>query len=175
MALVRADRKGVTLVELLVALAVSGTVLSAAGAAARSVVDASVRVESEMLATEDGRLADDLLRELLWMHVGPNVARPLTGSARELQFESRCPVLGSGTRRCSVSLRVSALGEVTLGWTDAAPVRLRGRGGAQRLLFLDRVDGAYDWQSQWEVPTRLPLAIGIAAERDTAVFWVGAR
>lgn len=169
------ERKGVTLVELLVAIAISGLVLGAAGASARSVVDASARVKGELWATEDARLADDLLRELLWMHVGPNAARPLTGSNNQLQFESRCPVLGAGTWPCSVTLRISAMGEVSLGWTDAESIRLRGSGSARRLVYLDHIAQAPAWQDAWNVSTRLPLAVGIVSNRDTSIYWVGAR
>ena len=169
------ERRGVTLVELLVAIAVSGLVLGAAGAASRSVVDASARVQNEMRATEDARLRDDLLRELLWMHVGPTAVGPLIGASHELHFESRCPVLGSGTWPCSVVLRISALGKVSLGWTGAMPIQIGSRGTAQRLVYLDYINRAPAWQDAWSVSTRSPLAVGIVAGRDTAVYWVGAR
>lgn len=169
----RVDRRGVTLVELLVVLALAGLVLAAASAAARGVMDASLRIESELWAIEEARVVDDLLRELLRMHAGPHPERLLRGDDSELTFESRCPVLGPGTWPCSVSLRVSSAGEVTLAWTGAAPIVVRRRREAHGLIYLDRSAEGYSWHARWDVATRSPLAVGIVAASDTALYWVG--
>jgi prepilin-type N-terminal cleavage/methylation domain-containing protein len=172
---VRTDRSGVTLVELLVVLAVAGLVLSAAGAATRSAVDASTRVSAELRETEDERLRSDLLRELLWAHVGPSSSNPMLGDAHALRFDSRCPVAGVGSWPCSVALRASDAGMLTLSWDGAAPITWRVSASKSQLLYLDLVNGELRWLVAWDLVTRVPLAVGVASTRDTSVYWVGAR
>lgn len=168
-------RRGFTVIELAVALVISGVVLSAAsmlmsalGPLSDRIVEVAERSEREALAWAQTRDAVQMMESTIAGAPG------LIGNSREVAFTSRCLEADASLKRCTVSLRLlrdhreaslEASTDLGRSWS------LRVEGGTGFLYRLPaRVGGG--WVTEWRDALLLPAAVAIVG-LDTAVFLVG--
>jgi prepilin-type N-terminal cleavage/methylation domain-containing protein len=174
-----AERRGFTLVEVLVALALSAMVIGGA----RGLLEGLARQAGQAMIAAS---SDDSRANAAWAfrQLVANLALPsgdsaaFDGDARQALFASRCAVGGGWQERCDVSLVAEPLSSgtrvlVVLSTNDTIALGTASRGAELRYLGSARDGGR--WLRGWERSLALPLAIGVIMDDDTLVARVGER
>ncbi len=170
----RSCRAGVTLIEVLVVLAVTGLIV----AMAREVLDGAVESQRRLhrTAARNDSLSNDqdLIRDLLFAAEPEDSVSRFHGDSRRVEFPSWCLTGGGWLARCEATLSFEHAGgafvmraHTSLGDTGAMPVPADTRG----FVFL-RSDSATIWASEWSESTP-PRALGIASSRAVIVLRSG--
>lgn len=163
---------GFTLLEAIVALAISGIILAGSAALVGALADATAQVQETAERMAAPTNAERTLLELAANLVpteGAEVA--LTGSGSAVAFDSRCPRPGGWLAPCPVVLAIDSGGiRVARGGREAIVLPLRDR--PSRFLYLVNAAGGGTWAARWEsvVP---PLAIGVQMDDGMLVFPIG--
>ncbi|HEU4557050.1 MAG TPA: prepilin-type N-terminal cleavage/methylation domain-containing protein [Longimicrobium sp.] len=172
-------RAGFTLLEVVVALAVTGLVIAGAGAVLARLGDDAARLAA--VAADDDREAnaDRLLRDLLARAEPPAQDGPrFVGDPRGVRFDTRCDVPSGWQERCEASLGVVEVnGVTTLGLTlstGEVVVLRRGFGRAVLRYLYDPGNGGV-WVSRWSSAFSLPWAVGVEVDGELAILPIGER
>jgi prepilin-type N-terminal cleavage/methylation domain-containing protein len=171
-------RAGFTLLEVLVALAITGILILAARAVLDRLGDDARHLTS--VAGEEAREAnaDRLLRDLLARAELPRPGDPFVGDSRLVRFSTRCDVPAGWQERCHAELGVVQVGGIaTLGLslsTGEAVVLRRGFASA-RLQYLYDPGAGGTWTNSWRSAYTLPWAVGIEADGETLIVPIGER
>jgi prepilin-type N-terminal cleavage/methylation domain-containing protein len=170
---------GFTLVEVLVALAVSGAVLLAARELFGVVAMTADRVPAAARAADGRRNRERMLRDLLGrVEVGTDSSRTFSGDPAEARFTSWCPAAGGWLERCAVDLALLPSGDSVVleaGWAGRRFTILSGSRPA-RLLYLRGAANGGDWLPRWgAAAVSAPLAVLIIVGRDTLFLRIGER
>ncbi|MCG8469649.1 MAG: prepilin-type N-terminal cleavage/methylation domain-containing protein [Gemmatimonadetes bacterium] len=176
-------RRGFTLLETVVALAVGGIVVAGSAALVSAVADAEARVREVARAEVRVANAERILVELAAGLIPTSDAEPpLVGSPQELRFDTACIESGGWSRPCTVTWSIAERGTAepvssTLlvergpSWMGGASTRVELALGWAPVAFsfLVSANGGGSWSSSWTsiVP---PLAIGIHGARDTLLL-----
>lgn len=165
---------GVTLLELMVAIAIGTMVFLTLHALVTGISDSTGRSRQAISEWEQRELSELRLRRLvLNAHAG---GQPLRGDARQVDFATLCADNLALPRRCRAGLRIDQRdrgGRVTLTLDGHAALGLPIDGVGVRYLRSAANGGV--WDDRW-TDSELPLAIGIIASTDTLVLPVaGAR
>jgi prepilin-type N-terminal cleavage/methylation domain-containing protein len=184
---------GFTLVEVMVALALSGLVLLGARRLLEELADSAGRLTTSAAALDREANAERLLRTLVAnMEVGSEQAGPFSGAERETRFTTWCDVPAGWRERCEVRLAVT---DATAGRRAALTATLPSgevvtladgfHAGSFRYLNDLRGDGGGEWFISWGAGITAPLALGILLERragphgvarvDTLILRIGER
>ena len=163
---------GFTLLEAVVALAVSGTILVGSAALVSALADATSQVQETAVRMAASGNAERSLFELaanLIPTEGAEVA--LSGTRWTLTFNSRCPRPGGWLAPCTVTWAIDPEG-IHVDRSGQHPVVYRPAGNCTRFRFLVNAEGGGTWAASWEsvVP---PLAIGVDTDGGTLVFPIG--
>jgi prepilin-type N-terminal cleavage/methylation domain-containing protein len=187
----RADRflprRGFTLVELMVALVVTGIVLIGARSMVEVLADATRRTLHAAHDADRVADADQLLRTLLArLDVGAASDQRFGGDERSVHFTTWCDTPGGWLERCDASIAFELHGDTTCLVAHLAPsdphgdvglgqVRLATgfRHGALRYLNDRRAGG--QWFLGWSDGVSAPLAIGVVLDGDTSIVRIGER
>ena len=174
-----AGPSGFTMVEVLVALVISGLVLLAARQLFEVVAGAAERVPRAAEVVEARRNRERLLRELLGrVEVGTDTSRTYTGGAARARFVSWCPAAGGWLERCAVELALVASGDsvaLEVAWAGHRVTVLTGRPPA-RLFYLQSSANGGAWLPRWgEAAISAPLAMLVVVGRDTLFLRIGER
>lgn len=180
----RGSRRGFTLVEVLVALALSGLVLLSAHALLSGVGD---RAHALALGADTltARVTGARTLRLLvgQLEVGTPASGPFAGAPGEVSFTSWCDMPAGWQERCAVTLDFEAangvpalVARVNQGTTPQ--VLVRGfRAGAFRYLA-SAADGGR-WFERWGTAITAPVALGVVLDQgtriDTLVVRIGER
>lgn len=171
-------RAGFTLVEVVVALAISGLVLLAARQMLEALAAGADRLSAAARAADREANADRLLRALVGrLEVGTQEAGEFAGAERAASFTSWCDAPGGWQERCAVTLAIdsAAVGRPVLAVSIARP---GGPPGAAEVLVLRDgfADGAFrylsdagaggTWFRAWGRGVTTPLAIGVILVRE---------
>lgn len=177
---VAAARRGFTLLEVVVALAIAGLILMSARAmmevvaATASITDRAARA-NDAAANAERRLR--LLVARSW--AGERAEWAFRGNSDSLAFASWCDVPGGWLERCQVSLVIIRHGgdAAVLAMTEAgtAPVIIRELTRPIGLRYLVPSDTGASWVTAWESITTPPPAIGVMSKADTTILRVGER
>jgi prepilin-type N-terminal cleavage/methylation domain-containing protein len=172
-------RRGFTLVEVMVALAVSGVVLLGARQLFGVVASAAERVPSAASAMDNRRNRERLLRELLGrVEVGTDSTRTYSGDGTLTRFISWCPAAGGWLERCTVELAFTPRGDsvaLEAGWSGRRFTVHTGSPPA-RFLYLRSAANGGAWLPRWgDAAISAPLALIVILGRDTLFLRVGVR
>jgi prepilin-type N-terminal cleavage/methylation domain-containing protein len=174
----RGRRRGFTLLELTVALALAGVVLTTSAALLGVVVEQDRRLSAVAREQSARNVAAATVSRLLARHSAGFVSTTVfTGSSSSAEFESRCERPGGWLARCVVRLQIvernagGAVLEVRDNQSSIASIPLRG----QRATLAYGIVGAGGraWLSQWEGGTQAPSLIAIVSDADSLMIRVG--
>lgn len=174
----RRERRGFTMIELLVALSIGAVVLSSA----RVLLDgigAQAGVTARAMRTSDARAnAERTARQVVGnIALAPNGRPTFAGTSDEARFDSWCPSARGGLEPCHVQLAVRhGRGErtVALSLSTGQSIVL-GRGFPAHLRYLSDASSGGRWDPQWSATQTPPLAIAVTTGRDVLFLRVGER
>jgi prepilin-type N-terminal cleavage/methylation domain-containing protein len=171
-------RRGFTLLEVVVALALGATVVLGARALFGVLGASGERIARESAAADERANGERLLRSLLWQAETGVHGDGFRGDDSSLHFSTWCRAARGWTERCRIDLGVATLGrdavvtailphgDTLLLWRGRAPAGLR---------YLDATNGGDRWVPEWGSDLTLPAAVAIVSGGDTLVFLAGGR
>jgi len=183
----RGSRRGFTVLEVIVALAVSGLVLLGGRLMLESIGAAAEQTRQAARAADRLANADRLLRSLVGrLEVGTNYSGRFGGTDQSVHFTTWCDTPGGWLERCDATIGFVRTGDSTAlvaslvarePHGDIGPrtvVLAKGaRTGGIRYLNDPRAGG--QWFVGWGDAITAPLAIGIIMGGDTSILRVGER
>jgi prepilin-type N-terminal cleavage/methylation domain-containing protein len=172
-------RSGFTLIELVVALFVSGVVLLGARLILESLANAEGQLHGVVSAADRRANGERLLRALFArLEVGTDQAREFGGDERAARFTTWCDVPSGWLERCEAQVAIDteagALALVARLSTGERIVLQRGF-GAGALRYLNAPAGGGQWFRVWGHGITAPLAVGVITDGDTVIVRIGER
>jgi prepilin-type N-terminal cleavage/methylation domain-containing protein len=168
---------GFTLLELLVALTVSGAVLLAAHGLFSVVTDHASRSAAARMEGDNARNGEHLLRRLVGqVEIVPGL-EGFDGGPDAMRFVSWCPAPGGWMERCLVRLALVAEPDSVLlraYWLGRRTDLRRGRGEAA-FHYLNSARGGGEWLIFWARALEPPPAVRVVIGTDTIVVRIGER
>jgi prepilin-type N-terminal cleavage/methylation domain-containing protein len=173
-------RSGFTLIELIVAITLSGIVLLGARALWESLAGSVDRLRVEAAADARAANGERLLRSLLGrLEVGTDQSHEFAGDPQYATFTTWCDVSSGWQERCDAVLAI----EPDSGGTERLVVRFSTgdvialeRGFSTGVLrYLNDPSSGGVWFRIWGHGITAPLAIGVITDRDTAIVRIGER
>lgn len=163
------SRRGFTLVEVIVAIVLTGVVLSVAAGFVGAVGPlAESAGEAGLDAARLGNTHATVRELVAAMDLGIEGGGTFSGRTDEARFWAWYRDPRAGARPLAVVLRASG----SIVTVEAEQMRLH-------LAFDDAVALAYhaggQWRTEWVSGTTLPAAIRLASSSDTVTYWTGAR
>ncbi len=173
----RSVRGAFTLIEVVVALAVSGVVLLGARMMLEAVADGGAAIASSAESADRAANGERLIRSLTTrLEVGTDSSRAFAGDRAGARFSSWCDVPGGWQERCDVRLSIDHDGSRTLlALTTSSRLVLRSLPAGAELRYLKRGESGLEWFQLWGASVTAPLAIGVVSPRDTLIFRIGER
>lgn len=175
----RRDRRGFTLIEVLVALVIGAVVLASARALLDGLADQATATSRAARAADRRANAELMAREVVGnLALAPDLASSFTGTSREAVFASWCPAARGDLERCDVRLFVrdrGAVHDVVLDLSLGRQLTLLENASSAQLRYLTDAAAGGMWQSRWNPGVNTPLAIDVVAERDTLLLRIGER
>jgi prepilin-type N-terminal cleavage/methylation domain-containing protein len=179
------QRRGFTLIEVLVALVVGAVVMLGARLLLEGVGDSGRRIVRVAQRADRDANAERLLRStvasLEWGSAEEGGAR-FGGDEHEARFTSWCDTPGGWQERCAVMISITCdssaqpvSAALSLSGVGTEPVQVRAGFMRGELRYLaDARDGGH-WITKWDAGLSAPIAIGVILDRDTLVLRVGER
>jgi len=172
-------RAGFTLLEVIVALAVSGVVLLGARAVLSQLGLDAERIEAAAAESDRRSNGDALLRAVVARTANsvPDRAR-FVGDATGARFESWCEVPAGWLEPCQAVLGVVRTGDsvsvaLTLSTGQLVPLRTGLR--RARLRYLVTAQEGGQWIGEWTSQLSTPAAVGVEADDSLWILPVGER
>lgn len=172
-------RSGFTIIEVMVALVVSGIVLVGARSILEAVADRAGSITRAASVADRDANGERMLRALVdRLEVGTGPGTEFGGDPTSTAFASWCEVAGGWQERCTVNIelvRDSSAVDLVLRTSLGDRIVLRHglKNGAIR--YLSTPDGGGTWIRVWGAGITAPVAIGVFLERDTLYLRVGER
>lgn len=175
------NRRGFTLLELLVALLIGGVVLLTGGAAFDATVSASESIRrAEMSVMSTANRARWLRRAVASLEVGLPGGSPFVGTPERVQFSTYLLTSNGWWERRTLQLSFSDGRLIALTGIEAVILANHLSDAAFDYLVVPGLDSR--WTQRWQSPTSAPLAIRLRltwldAEQtpDTLLLLVGER
>lgn len=171
-------RRAATLLELLVALAITGLAMLGGILLLDQVNDSDRRIDTD--SRHDAREAngDRLLRRLLVdARQTSDTADRFRGDQRNASYLTMCDVPSGWAESCRVLLSISESGDsstIVVQMSPAARVEVRRVQGPAVFRYLDPTQAADSgWLGQWIPSIALPAAVALVTPGDTTVFPLG--
>jgi prepilin-type N-terminal cleavage/methylation domain-containing protein len=172
--------RGFTLIELMVAIALSGIVLLGARALWESLANSVDRLQAQATANARAENGDRLLRSLVGrLEVGTDQSHEFAGDEQHVRFTTWCDMPAGWQERCNAVVRfepdsgggVQLVARLSTG--EFVPLK---RGFTRGVLrYLNSPAGGGVWFRIWGHGITAPLAIGVITDRDTAIVRIGER
>lgn len=175
----RARRRGLTLVEVLLALAVGASVLMAARGLLSAATNASARIQRSgrrFSSEANAYWGVRLLASRAQATTAPEGA--FSGDSGVVHFSSWCDAATGAPIPCRLRMEVTGPRD-----TAGASARVTDAGGkllltlalpdSTRLRYLQSATLGGEWLVRWDSSLVLPLALGLASPRETLVFVLG--
>jgi prepilin-type N-terminal cleavage/methylation domain-containing protein len=173
----RGDRRGFTLLEVLVALAISAVVMAGARGLLDALASSADGAVQHAHAVDDRANGARRVRDVvLRLSVQDDSAGAFEGTSRDARFRTWCDAPGGWEEPCAATLTASRAGEenaLTLTLSTGDVVRLRAGARDIHLIYLASAELGGSWRDDWARSIVTPLAIGVVADGDTALFRVG--
>jgi type II secretory pathway pseudopilin PulG len=175
---VNTKASGFSLLEVVVAMGITGTAVALAAALLVTLADRTATVRSAGQRMDQEANAERLLLSLI-RNVDAGVSRDqrLVGDPHQTEFGSWCTGPTGRPAQCSVRLLILMQEErflvrvqvTRLSAPDTLSLDLWTERSMARLLYLADPAGAGRWLDEWTMAP-FPFAIGLALDRDTLVF-----
>jgi prepilin-type N-terminal cleavage/methylation domain-containing protein len=175
----RRPRAGFTLIEVMVALAISGMVLLAARSVLSQLGADARRIEAAAAESDRVSNADRLLRDVVGRTENSSPDGPrFVGDARAARFATWCEVPAGWLERCDATLGIVQAGDalsLVLTLSDGELVPLRTGLRRARLKYLvDGGEGGH-WTGEWTSRLSTPAAVGVEVDDSTLIVPLGER
>lgn len=174
-----ARRSGTTLIEVIIALALTGIVLTMSSGLAAAVLQTSERLDIAAGQHERASLNELTLARLVRNGLSPSGDQSrFEGEGSIVRFDSACPSAISGMLPCRVTLtfaREDAGGHVVASWGESSRIETIAVQPGARFVFLAYEEGVATWRKSWGASLRAPRAIAVLSGSDTTLFAFGAR
>lgn len=168
------NRRGVTVIELMVALSLAGIVLLTAHGLLGVLGDSRTMIARDALAQDDAGTGFRRLRDALLMRQVPEAAtRPFFGDATGAEFDSRCQRAGGWLEPCRVEIQLKAHAESTVVELreDAGPWSAAARfDSSWHLAYQERRTDGRSWRARWGTSIARPSAVALVHGPDTLVL-----
>jgi prepilin-type N-terminal cleavage/methylation domain-containing protein len=165
--------RGFTLIEVMVALALAGSVLlmghailSQIYADWQKLTAASVQMDRKV---NGARFLRSLLNRV--QSVG-NPLHQFSGHSTAVSFRSWCEAPAGWLEECEVTLSIAQTGGETMlaiSTGNGEVILLPKEFGARRLIYLGDVEHKV-WLSRWSSGSILPIALGVVVSGDTVIY-----
>jgi prepilin-type N-terminal cleavage/methylation domain-containing protein len=170
--------RGFTLIEVMIALALSGMVLLGGSMLLVQTTDTRDRIARQALEGDETYNGARLLRALVRnAQATTDTTERFTGDARATGFVTACQTPGGWLERCRVQLLIDqrrdssvVIGELRAG----EAIALLRLAGAWSFVYLDRAREERRWLTSWGTSIALPAAVGLVSAGDTLVWPIGA-
>jgi prepilin-type N-terminal cleavage/methylation domain-containing protein len=172
--------RGFTLIELMVAIMLTGIVLLGARALWESLAVSVDRLQSQATADVRDMNGERLLRSLLGrLEVGTDQSSEFAGDEQHTTFTTWCDMPAGWQERCDVVLGIepdSSAGLRLVARLSTGDVIALQRGfSTGTLRYLNDPIGRGVWFRIWGHGITAPLAIGVITDGDTAIVPIGER
>lgn len=175
----RPDRRGMTLVELIIALSLTGLTLAVAVGISQAALTVDERLANNVVRYEERIAGEQLLAQLLTQTVAAtNEPLLFSGTPDIVRFSSRCPSASGSTTSCEVRLRLvneDHHSQLRAQWNGNQGATLVTLGSGARFRFLAADEDGERWHPSWGRNAAAPRALGVMAAADTFIYWVGPR
>jgi prepilin-type N-terminal cleavage/methylation domain-containing protein len=172
-------RRAFTLIEVLIALAVAGTILVTARMLLEQLAGDAEDLVTHAARNDTEANAERILRELVSrLEVGTDDSRRFVGAEHAARFTSWCDVPLGWQERCTVTLALDMQGaEPVLAASLSTGEMLVLRRGFSNATFDYLGDAARGgtWFRSWGESITAPLAIGVFMDGDTLILRIGER
>jgi prepilin-type N-terminal cleavage/methylation domain-containing protein len=172
-----ARRPGVTLLELLIALSISGLAILGGVLLLDQLNDSAARIVAERVADAGAGNGDRLLRRLLAdARSSTDSAQRFVGDEHNAAYLTRCDVPSGWSESCRARLMIDSVRDssvVVAETSNADHFVVRRIAGAATLRYLDLTARDSAWVRRWAASISLPSAIAVVAGNDTTVFALG--
>ena len=169
---------GMTLVELIAALAITGFAIVGALELIDGLTESGARIAALGVARADTVNGERVLRRLLAeTFVTRDSTDAFRGDSRTLEFTTRCEQPEGWLQRCRVVIvadRRSDTSAVIASSSTGGRLELLRRVGAAEFRYFNSRSPDSTWTSRWAAPLRTPEALGVIVAGDTTVFPIGA-
>ncbi|MCC6317237.1 MAG: prepilin-type N-terminal cleavage/methylation domain-containing protein [Gemmatimonadaceae bacterium] len=165
-------RKGLTLIEVLLALVVASTILLMARHLMSVATTALDRAKDDASPVDAAYVA---LRTL-FLHASSGEFGALLGDENRLAFRSQCDAPGGWLEACDAELTIEQGDDGCSLHLSAggSPVAIASRQPCG-LRYLVTAAGGGEWASTWTDAAHRPVAVEVVAGGDTLIFRVGGR
>jgi prepilin-type N-terminal cleavage/methylation domain-containing protein len=173
----RRDRNGLTMFEIVIALALAGIVLTGGALLLDELGDANARVFSASSAeakTNNG--ARTLERFFADARPAADSSERFAGDSRTAIYATLCDTPSGWRERCRVKLMIDSLADSSaiIALSDRGDALTLGRvAGAATFRYVDLSARDTTWFVRWSASVALPHAMAIVAGADTTVMPVG--
>lgn len=172
-------RSGFTLIEVMVALVVSGIVLLGARAMLEVTADSASGISAAAAAVDRDANAERVLRALVErIEIGTVDGTSFGGDSATARFASWCDVPAGWLERCAVTLTIerdSTGGALVARTSVGDEYRLRSGFRQGTLRYLDSPNAGGVWIHSWGAGITAPMAVGIILDHDTLIVRIGER
>jgi prepilin-type N-terminal cleavage/methylation domain-containing protein len=173
-------RSGFTLIELMVAITISGVVLLGSRALWESLAGSVDRLRTQAAIAARDANGERLLRSLVGrLEVGTDRSREFAGDPQHATFTTWCDVPAGWQERCEAVLAIEpdSVGTLRLvARLSTGEVIVLERGFQTGVLrYLNDPIGGGIWFRIWGHGITAPLAIGVITDGDTAIVRIGER
>ena len=174
-------RHGVTLLELIIALAISGLAMLGCVMLFDQLDDAHAHIARDRAADATAGNGDRLLRRLLIdAHTTIDTAERFRGDERNASYLSLCDMPSGWPESCRVTLSLDSLRDssvivANISYSEHTEERfdVRRTPGAATFRYLDLSARDSSWVRKWATSIALPGAIAVVAGNDTTVLPLG--
>lgn len=173
-----AERRGMTLLELLVALTIAGAAMLGGIMLVDQVRDSRRRIDVESRKDALEMNGERLLRRLLMdARQTSDTNDRFRGDERNASYLAMCDTPAGWSEECRVLLSITSGPDSNTVVVETAPgVRLKVRrtAGQAEFRYLDGSQSADStWLHQWMMSIALPAALALVTPADTTVFPLG--
>lgn len=173
------ERCGFTLVEVMVALLVSGVVVLGARMMLEQLGDEATRILRYAAHTDRDANAERQLRALTRrLEIATTASSEFGGDEQSAHFSSWCDVPGGWQERCAVTLAVDVQSEkhmLVARLSTGEELIVRDRFERCELRYLKDASVGGTWFRSWGTGISAPIAIGVIVDRDTLILRIGER
>jgi len=174
----RHERIGMTLFEVMAALAVAGLVLAGSRLLLDQLEDSGIRMEharSDNARESNGRRV--LAQLLSNAQSSIDTTDRFSGSSRSMTFPTECDVPAGWMEPCDAQIAIDSIGDSSVVFADLSTgehLVLQRTSGHEQLRFGDVSRATEEWLASWPRAATSPAAVALVGSVDTIVFDVGA-
>jgi prepilin-type N-terminal cleavage/methylation domain-containing protein len=171
-------RRGVTLIELMIALSISGLALLGMIMLLDQLNDSGGRIATDSAVDATAGNGDRFLRRLLVdARSATDSTKQFRGDERTASYLTLCDTPDGWAEVCRATLAIDSLSDTSaiIAQTDRGDQHVvRRMGGVARFRYLDLTSHDSAWVRSWTPSIVLPGAIAIVNGTDTTIFPLGA-